>query len=207
MAKGGIRDYIYSLDTTVNPSTYKPLDKPAAGASMPSEKSGPRFFGSEGTPAEQLLLTPNVQPTHQSTQSSRSQTWQHVVDTTRLGQDQITTCMPTFSDVRDSDAITQADEILTGERSLGVDATVVGSTPWGGGVRRDGSTVHLSARLLPSHLILNPHQSPSLLLVILTKIVAPMLLGQGLGGEVDTEVALGLLLSAKGRMQVIPKMS
>jgi hypothetical protein len=26
--EGGIRNYVYSLDTTVNPSTYKTLDKP-----------------------------------------------------------------------------------------------------------------------------------------------------------------------------------
>lgn len=52
-----------------------------------------------------------------------------------------------FFDARD--AIIQADEILTGgankcelwtgfsERGLGPDAAIVGSTPWGGGVRTD----------------------------------------------------------------------
>lgn len=60
-------------------------------------------------------------------------------------------CRPSFFDARD--AILQADQILTGgenacliweafaERGLGQDATVVGQTPWGGGVRTDGHKV------------------------------------------------------------------
>lgn len=54
-------------------------------------------------------------------------------------------CHPSFFDARD--AIIQADQILTGgenlcelwkgfsERGLGPDATLEGSTPWGGGIR------------------------------------------------------------------------
>lgn len=57
-------------------------------------------------------------------------------------------CNPSFFDTRD--ALIQADELLTdGEnkceiweefarRGLGVDASVIGRTPWGGGVRKDG---------------------------------------------------------------------
>ncbi|KAI6127150.1 extracellular elastinolytic metallo proteinase [Pisolithus sp. B1] len=57
-------------------------------------------------------------------------------------------CSPTFFDARK--AILEADKILTGgenqceiwegfaERGLGVDAKVVGQTPWGGGARTDG---------------------------------------------------------------------
>ena len=56
-------------------------------------------------------------------------------------------CFPSFFDSRE--AIIQADEVLTGgenfctlwgafaERGLGIDAKVVGRTPWGGGVRTD----------------------------------------------------------------------
>ena len=57
-------------------------------------------------------------------------------------------CRPSFFDARD--AIIQADKIRTGgangcliwkafaERGLGTDASVIGQTPWGGGVRNDG---------------------------------------------------------------------
>lgn len=57
-------------------------------------------------------------------------------------------CRPDFLQIRD--AIVKADEILTGganecllrhafaKRGLGLDAKVVGSTPWGGGVRTNG---------------------------------------------------------------------
>jgi extracellular elastinolytic metalloproteinase len=56
-------------------------------------------------------------------------------------------CRPSLFDARD--AIIQADQVLTGgenfcelwlgfaEKGLGVDATVQGRTPWGGGVRTD----------------------------------------------------------------------
>ena len=59
-------------------------------------------------------------------------------------------CRPGFFEARD--AIIQADQVLTGgenfcdlwlafaEKGLGVDATVQGRTPWGGGVRKDVST-------------------------------------------------------------------
>jgi len=60
-------------------------------------------------------------------------------------------CSPSFFDARA--AIIEADKVLTGgenvcdiwegfaERGLGHDATVVGSTPWGGGVRTNGFKV------------------------------------------------------------------
>jgi extracellular elastinolytic metalloproteinase len=59
-------------------------------------------------------------------------------------------CRPGFFEARD--AIIQADQVLTGgenfcdlwlgfaEKGLGVDATVQGRTPWGGGIRKDVST-------------------------------------------------------------------
>jgi extracellular elastinolytic metalloproteinase len=60
-------------------------------------------------------------------------------------------CRPSFFQARD--AIIQADEVLTGgenacllwkgfaKRGLGSDATLKGSTPWGGGVRTNGFNV------------------------------------------------------------------
>ncbi|KAF8966096.1 Fungalysin metallopeptidase-domain-containing protein [Flammula alnicola] len=66
------------------------------------------------------------------------------------------TCRPSFFDARD--AIIQADQVLTGgenfctlwegfaARGLGVDATVVNRTPWGGGVRTNGYTVPLACQ-------------------------------------------------------------
>lgn len=60
-------------------------------------------------------------------------------------------CRPGFFEARD--AIIQADDVLTGgenhcllweafaERGLGTNATVVGRTPWGGGIRTNGFAV------------------------------------------------------------------
>ncbi|KAG6372553.1 extracellular elastinolytic metallo proteinase [Boletus reticuloceps] len=65
-------------------------------------------------------------------------------------------CSPSFFDARA--AIIEADKVLTGgenvcdiwegfaERGLGHDATVVGSTPWGGGVRANGFKVPSQCR-------------------------------------------------------------
>jgi extracellular elastinolytic metalloproteinase len=59
-------------------------------------------------------------------------------------------CRPGFFEARD--AIIQADQVLTGgenfcdlwlsfsAKGLGVDATVQGRTPWGGGIRKDVRT-------------------------------------------------------------------
>jgi len=59
-------------------------------------------------------------------------------------------CRPGFFEARD--AVIQADQVLTGgenfcdlwlgfaEKGLGMDATVQGRTPWGGGVRTNVST-------------------------------------------------------------------
>lgn len=70
---------------------------------------------------------------------------QLVLDAMKLQQ-----CRPGFFEARD--AIIQADQILTGgenfcdlwlafaEKGLGVDATVQGRTPWGGGIRKDVRT-------------------------------------------------------------------
>jgi extracellular elastinolytic metalloproteinase len=71
---------------------------------------------------------------------------QLVLDAMKLQQ-----CRPGFFESRD--AIIQADQVLTGgenfcdlwlafaEKGLGMDATVQGRTPWGGGIRKDVSIV------------------------------------------------------------------
>lgn len=60
-------------------------------------------------------------------------------------------CRPTFMNARDS--IIEADEVLTGgenkcviwksfaKRGLGKSASVVGGTPWGGGIRKEDYSV------------------------------------------------------------------
>ncbi len=70
---------------------------------------------------------------------------QLVLDAMKLQQ-----CRPGFFEARD--AVIQADQVLTGgenfcdlwlafaEKGLGVDASVQGRTPWGGGIRKDVST-------------------------------------------------------------------
>lgn len=70
---------------------------------------------------------------------------QLVLDAMKLQQ-----CRPGFFESRD--AIIQADQVLTGgenfcdlwlafaEKGLGMDASVQGRTPWGGGIRKDVRT-------------------------------------------------------------------
>ncbi|KIK73666.1 hypothetical protein PAXRUDRAFT_583870, partial [Paxillus rubicundulus Ve08.2h10] len=172
--EGGIRNYVYSLDTTINPSTYKTLDKPGYwGVHAIGEVWAEmlwvvqqRFIGTYGFSETLLPPVPNADGSLPPNDFYRPQTFhpltgqanplvpkhgntllmQLVVDGMKLQP-----CSPSFFDARD--AIIRADEILTGgdntcalwegfaERGLGVDATIVGSTPWGGGVGQDGSKV------------------------------------------------------------------
>jgi extracellular elastinolytic metalloproteinase len=179
----GIRNYPYSTNTTINPSTYKTLDKggywgvhaigevwaeilfvvssklvekygwntslfppvPNADGSIPEDKAEefyqPVAYDTNGKPKHTRLI-----PKHGNTLMV-----QLVLDGMKLQP-----CRPGFFEARD--AIIQADEILTGgdnfcllwnafaERGLGVDATVVGKTPWGGGVRKDGHNVARKCR-------------------------------------------------------------
>ena len=69
-------------------------------------------------------------------------------------------CRPGFFEARD--AIIQADQVLTGgenfcdlwlgfaEKGLGIDATVQGRTPWGGGIRKNVSTTSCMIHDFPS---------------------------------------------------------
>ncbi|KAF8835987.1 neutral protease I, partial [Paxillus ammoniavirescens] len=134
--EGGIHNYIYSLNTTVNPSTYKTLHKPG-------------YWGVHAIREvwAEMLWTFNLltgQANHLIPKHGNMLLMQLVLDRIKLQS-----CSPGFFDVRD--VIVQADKILTwgenactlwegfAERGLGVNATVVGSTPWGRGVRQDVS--------------------------------------------------------------------
>jgi extracellular elastinolytic metalloproteinase len=160
----GIRNYPYSLDEDVNPSTYKTLDKPgywgvhAIGEVWAEllwvvsqgliEKHGfsdslfpPTPLEDGSVPVGDFYRSDKkgaLVPKH-----GNSLIVQLVLNAMKLQ-----TCRPSFFDARD--AIIQADQVLTGgenfctlwagfaARGLGVDATVVNRTPWGGGVRTNG---------------------------------------------------------------------
>jgi len=159
----GIRNYVYSLDKEVNPSTYKTLDKPGYwGVHAIGEVWAEilwvveqRLIAKHGF--SETLFPPSVDadsavrntfyradkplvPKH-----GNSLLVQLVVNGMKLQP-----CSPSFFDARD--AIVQADQVLTGgenfcdlwegfaERGLGIDANVKGRTPWGGGVREDVSS-------------------------------------------------------------------
>ncbi|CCA71540.1 related to extracellular elastinolytic metalloproteinase precursor [Serendipita indica DSM 11827] len=172
----GIRNYPYSTNSTINPSTYKTLDKsgyfgvhaigevwaeilfvvehamvkkhgfsktlfppiPDATGKYPEDND---FFRPITYDAKTNKPTSPPIPKH-----GNSLMVQLVFDGMKLQP-----CRPGFIEARN--AIIQADEILTGgenhcllwkafaSRGLGKDASVVGRTPWGGGVRRDGFQV------------------------------------------------------------------
>ncbi|KAJ3746074.1 Fungalysin metallopeptidase-domain-containing protein [Lentinula detonsa] len=161
----GIRNYPYSLDETVNPSTYQTLDKPgywgvhAIGEVWAqilwlvsqalieehgfSETLYPPLPLENGTLPANDFYRPAagkkpLVPKHGNTLSV-----QLVINGMKLQP-----CQPSFFDARD--AIVLADEELTGGenfctlwkafslRGLGTDASVQGRTPWGGGIRSNG---------------------------------------------------------------------
>ncbi|CAE6440229.1 unnamed protein product [Rhizoctonia solani] len=161
----GIRNYVYSTNITVNPSTYKTLDKPgywgvhAIGEVWAeilwvvsqrmiakhgySETLFPPQPLEDGTIPIGDFYRPQVMgkplvPKHGNTLMT-----QLVISAMKLQP-----CRPSFFDARD--AIIQADELLTGgenfcelwagfsSRGMGTDASLRGGTPWGGGVHTDG---------------------------------------------------------------------
>ncbi|KAF5319698.1 hypothetical protein D9619_008666 [Psilocybe cf. subviscida] len=160
----GIRNYPYSLDEEINPSTYKTLDKPgywgvhAVGEVWAQilwvvsqkliEKHGysdnlfPPAPDAEGhVHAGDFYRTDKkdaLVPKHGNT----------LITQLVLNGMKLQTCRPSFFDARD--AIIQADQVLTGgenfcllwegfaARGLGPDAKVINRTPWGGGIRTNG---------------------------------------------------------------------
>jgi extracellular elastinolytic metalloproteinase len=170
---GGIRNYPYSLDDTVNPSTYKTIDKPqywgvhAIGevwaqilwvvAQRLIKKHGfveslfPPSPLEDGTiPLGDFYRVPEFTPTGAAKPLVPKHGNSLIVQLVLNGM-KLQACRPSFFDARDG--IIQADQVLTGgenfcdlwlafaEKGLGVDATVQGRTPWGGGVRTDGFAV------------------------------------------------------------------
>ncbi|EJD00359.1 uncharacterized protein FOMMEDRAFT_22193 [Fomitiporia mediterranea MF3/22] len=162
---GGIRTYPYSLNMTINPTTYKTVDKywevHSIGQAWAqflwvvaqkfvdkygfSDSLFPPLPLDNGTIPEGDFYRPAefdamgrkkpLVPKH-----GNSLITQLVINGMKLQK-----CMPGFLDARD--AIIQADQVLTGgenycllwegfsERGLGPNARVDGRTPWGGGIR------------------------------------------------------------------------
>ncbi|KAF8882989.1 Fungalysin metallopeptidase-domain-containing protein [Infundibulicybe gibba] len=169
----GIRNYVYSMNTTVNPSTYKTLDKPgywgvhAIGEVWAEilwvvsqhliKKHGfsddlyPPAPSADGTVPEGDFYRPAQGKKPLIPKHGNSLIVQLVINAMKLQ-----TCRPDFFDARD--AIIQADQVLTGgenfctlwtgfaERGLGPDARVANKTPWGGGIRTNDYNVPLTCR-------------------------------------------------------------
>ncbi|KAJ7764834.1 Fungalysin metallopeptidase-domain-containing protein [Mycena metata] len=168
---GGIRNYPYSLNETINPSTYKTLDKPgyfgvhAIGEVWAQilwvvsqgliEKHGftdtlfPPAALANGTVPEGDFYRPASGKKPLVPKHGNSLIFQLVLNAMKLQP-----CRPGFFEARD--AIILADQTLTGgenfctlwkgfsAKGLGPDASVVLRTPWGGGVRTDDFEVPLA---------------------------------------------------------------
>ncbi|KAJ6632572.1 extracellular elastinolytic metallo proteinase [Mycena sp. CBHHK59/15] len=167
----GIRNYPYSLNETINPSTYKTLDKPgyfgvhAIGEVWAQilwvvsqgliEKHGfndnlfPPAPLEDGTIPVGDFYRPASGKKPLVPKHGNSLIFQLVLNAMKLQP-----CRPGFFEARD--AIIQADQQLTGgenfctlwkgfsAKGLGPDASVVLRTPWGGGVRTDDFEVPLA---------------------------------------------------------------
>ena len=176
-----------SQNDTVNPSTYKTLDKPgywgvhAIGevwaqilwvvAQRLIAKHGfieslfPPHPLEDGTiPTGDFYRAPESTPIGASKplvpKHGNSLMVQLVLNAMKLQQ-----CRPGFFEARD--AVIQADQVLTGgenfcdlwlgfaEKGLGVDATVQGRTPWGGGIRTDVSAEYHMPSLIALLTVVN----------------------------------------------------
>ncbi|PVF94059.1 hypothetical protein CPB86DRAFT_789438 [Serendipita vermifera] len=169
----GIRNYVYSTNMTINPSTYKTLDKGgywgvhAIGEVWAEilwvvsndliEKHGfsstlfPPVPNTDGSYPENDFFHPVTYDEHGKPKRLIPKHGNTLMVQLVLDGMKLQPCRPGFFEARD--AIIQADEILTGgenccllwegfaKRGLGVDATVTGRTPWGGGIRHDGHAV------------------------------------------------------------------
>ncbi|KAH9475195.1 Extracellular metalloproteinase MEP [Psilocybe cubensis] len=163
----GIRNYPYSLDESINPSTYKTLDKPGYwGVHAIGEVWAEILWVVSQKLIEKHGFTEELYPPSPSDDGTvplgdfyradkkgalvpkhgNSLIVQLVINGMKLQ-----TCRPSFFEARD--AIIQADQILTGgenfcelwagfaSRGLGPDAIVRDRTPWGGGSRTNGYSV------------------------------------------------------------------
>ncbi|KAF8551073.1 hypothetical protein OG21DRAFT_1418633 [Imleria badia] len=187
-SKKGIRNYPYSLDTEINPSTYETLDKPGYwGVHAIGEVWAQmlwvlqqRFIAKHGFSETLFPPVPDADGTLPPNDFYRPQTFSPLTGSPNplvpkhgntlllqlvINGMKLQPCSPTFFDARA--AIIEADKVLTGgenlcdiwegfaERGLGIDASVVGTTPWGGGVRTNVS--YTTSACQPS---VNPKPKP-----------------------------------------------
>ncbi|GAA5891103.1 hypothetical protein JCM6882_006420 [Rhodosporidiobolus microsporus] len=161
--KNGIRYYRYSRDMKENPSTYKFLDKSGYwGVHAIGEVWAEMLFEMEENLIDAYGFNPSLfPPPVNGTDEKGYYSTRHFAESGKLvpahgntlaiqlvvdGM-KIQPCRPTFQNARD--AILTADKALTGgenacaiwkafsKRGLGPDSKVVGSTPWGGGIRTE----------------------------------------------------------------------
>ncbi|KAI0028213.1 Fungalysin metallopeptidase-domain-containing protein [Vararia minispora EC-137] len=165
----GIRNYPYSTNETVNPSTYKTLDgywgvhaigevwaemlwlvshRLIAKHGFTADLFPPKPLADGTIPTGGFYRTPTPGAVDKPLvpQHGNSLAVQLVLNGMKLQP-----CRPGFFEARS--AIIQADQVLTGgenfceiweafaSRGLGLDADVKGRTPWGGGVRTNGFEV------------------------------------------------------------------
>jgi len=168
----GIRNYIYSLDEKINPSTYKTLDNPGYwGVHAIGEVwaeilwvVSQRLIKKHGysddlfppRPLEDGTIPPGSFYRTDVTKPLIPKHGNSLMVQLVLNGMKLQTCRPSFFDSRD--AIIQADQVLTGgenfctlwkgfsSRGLGPDASVRDRTPWGGGVRTNGYSLPLACQ-------------------------------------------------------------
>lgn len=161
----GIRNFVYSLDEGVNPSTYKTLDKPGYwGVHAIGEVWAEILWVVSQGLVKKHGYSKELYPPHPDTAGNVPEAnFYHPRDGAKplvpkhgntlaiqlvINGMKLQPCRPSFFDARD--AIIQADQVLTGgenfctlwegfsSRGLGPDSRVEGRTPWGGGIRTDG---------------------------------------------------------------------
>ncbi|KAF8151674.1 extracellular elastinolytic metallo proteinase [Crassisporium funariophilum] len=171
----GIRNYVYSLDEEINPSTYKTLDKPGYwGVHAIGEVWAEILWVVSQKLIEKHGYSDDLFPPAPAEDGSvpRGDFYRNDGDYKKgplvpkhgnslivqlvLNGMKLQVCRPSFFDARD--AIIQADQVLTGgenfcdlwegfsARGLGEDAKVINRTPWGGGLRTNGYAVPVACQ-------------------------------------------------------------
>ncbi|KAI0239645.1 hypothetical protein L0F63_002763, partial [Massospora cicadina] len=144
-ASGGanIRKYVYSTNLAINPETYQTLDQPGYGSVHAKGATwAVMLYEVYWNIADLLPFSPTWFPASDKDIPKFSNTLmlQLLIDGMKLQP-----CRPTFTDARD--AVLLAESVLTkgayrcaiwkafAKRGLGVNAKLLGGTPWGGGAR------------------------------------------------------------------------